>query len=99
MPSIAEKVKNLIDPRMASHVDPNERLLAYSLASGYGMTYGSETVHFPSAISLQKRLRKTDGRVMWELLQYADDSKLLYTYSEHKGPHLAVVTEEANHGR
>lgn len=51
----------------------------FSLYEGYGMA-GGNYVRFPHGAQIQDK-RNTKGRCIKAVYQYADDSKLIYSYS------------------
>lgn len=59
---------------------------AYSLYAGYGMVNG-QYIRFPQGVQLSER-RNAKGRVTHAVYQYADNSKLTFTYSENRGSDL-----------
>lgn len=65
-------------------------LAAYSLYAGYGMTYSGKYVRFETGVQLTEKKNRL-GRVVKAVYQYADDSKLEYTYKEGDGYSLKVA--------
>lgn len=55
----------------------------FSLYAGYGLV-GGRYVRFPQGVQLSESRNKS-GRVVSALYQYADDSKLKYTYNTRSG--------------
>lgn len=58
---------------------------AVTLYGGYAMFPGGERVLFPGA-HLAEEKRNRDGRVTRSVAQYADGSRLVFTWSDANGP-------------
>ena len=69
--TLASKVKNTIETLCP---------VCFSLYAGYGLHAGN-ALKFPQGIQLSEK-RNKEGRCIKAVYQYADDSKLTYTYSD-----------------